>query len=90
MVTAPTPRSAAKRRKRFVYGSAAAVAALFMIALVIVQLEINGARGLRDGEFIGVDLAVGIIAFRSGLIIASGYERLTRQVRARKRGDRVD
>ncbi|MBA2686398.1 MAG: hypothetical protein H0U66_18075 [Gemmatimonadaceae bacterium] len=67
--------------RRFLYRGASAFAVVFMAAIALVQLRVNGTHGLRDGTFIGVDIAVGLIAFRSGMVIGGGYLRLMRERR---------
>jgi hypothetical protein len=71
--------------RRIIYRTAFTVAAVFMIALVVAQYERNGAMGLRDARFVGLVIAVGILAFRSGYILARGYETLARATRAQRR-----
>ena len=80
---------AVQARKRFMYRGAALLAAIFMIAFATVQLEVNGARGLIDGKFLGVMLLVGFFAFRIGLWLSLGLFVLTRGIRARNKGTRV-
>jgi hypothetical protein len=53
-----------------------------MVALIVAQYERNGSVGLRDARFVGLVIAVGLLAFRSGYILARGYETLTRAARA--------
>jgi uncharacterized membrane protein len=71
--------------RRFIYRSAFIVAGVFMVALAAAQFEANGAHGLRDARFVGLDIAVGLLAFRSGYVLARGYETLSRAARAQRR-----
>lgn len=84
-VTIP-PSSAAQtaQSKRFVYRAASALAAVFVIGVALVQLQLHGARGLEDASFVGFEIAVGLIAFRSGMVVARGYETLSRSRRERR------
>lgn len=70
---------------RFIYRTALIVAAVFMLALVVAQYERNGAMGLRDARFVGLVIAVGLLAFRSGYVLARGYQTLSRAVRVHGR-----
>jgi hypothetical protein len=81
-MTAPT-LSPQQLRRRFVNRGAGILAAVFMVAFATVQLEENGARGLIDGKFVGVDLLVGFFAFRTGKWLSLGVEALTRSMRER-------
>lgn len=74
----PSPVSQTAQSKRFVYRAASALAAIFVIGVALLQLEMHGARGLEDASFVGFEIAVGLIAFRSGMVIAKGYESLSR------------
>ncbi|MEO8880211.1 MAG: hypothetical protein ABI446_07400 [Gemmatimonadaceae bacterium] len=85
MTHSPPAPPRAVSNKRFVYGVATGVAVAFMGTVALLQLRENGARGIQDGRFIGFDIAVGLIAFRSGMVIARGYERLSRPMRERRR-----
>ncbi|MEO6210606.1 MAG: hypothetical protein ABIQ10_10830 [Gemmatimonadaceae bacterium] len=67
-----------------VYRAASALAAVFVIGVALVQLELHGASGLEDASFVGFEIAVGLIAFRSGMVIARGYEMLSRSRRERR------
>ena len=79
------PRLAAHQaRKRFVNRGAVVLAAAFMISFAIVQLEVNGLRGLTDGRFVGVDLLVGFFAYRMGRWLSLGLDALLRSGRARR------
>ncbi|MEP7085810.1 MAG: hypothetical protein ABI884_00630 [Gemmatimonadota bacterium] len=77
-MTSPSNVSAgqAAHDRRFLHRGASAFAVVFMVAIALVQLLVNGTPGLRDGTFIGFDIAVGLIAFRSGMVIGGGYLRL--------------
>lgn len=55
-----------------------------MIGVALVQLDLQGARGLANASFVGFEIAVGLIAFRSGMVIARGYETLSRSRRERR------
>jgi hypothetical protein len=81
------PRVAARQaRKRFIYQGAGILAGVFMIALAAGQLAVNGARGLIDGKFIALDLAMGFGVFRIGRWLALGVYQLRLAIRARKSG----
>ena len=82
-MTSPS-ETARQARRRFVQRGAAALAAVFMIAFAIVQVEVNGVRGLADGKFLGIDLLVGFFSYRMGRWLSLGAEALTRAVRGRK------
>lgn len=69
-----------------IYRTAFVVAAVFVLALVVAQYERNGSVGLRDARFVGLVIAVALLAFRSGYILARGYETLARAARAQRRG----
>lgn len=71
--------------RRYIYRTAFIVAAVFMLALVVAQWERNGTVGLRDARFVGLVIAVGLLAFRSGYVLARGYETLSRAARAQRR-----
>jgi hypothetical protein len=77
---------ALQERKRFIHRGAGALAAMFMIALAAVQLALNGARGLRNAEFIALDLAMGFGVFGVGRWLSLGFYQLRRAIRARKSG----
>lgn len=61
-----------------IYRTALIVAAVFMVALIAAQYAANGAAGLRDARFVGLVIAVGLLAYRSGFVLARGYETLSR------------
>lgn len=80
----PLPVSQTAQSKRFVYRAASALAAVFVIGVALMQLDLHGAKGLEDASFVGFEIAVGLIAFRSGMVIAKGYETLSRSRRERR------
>jgi hypothetical protein len=78
------PIDSRQSRTRFVNRGAAVLAAVFMVSFATVQLEVNGARGLIDGKFVGVCLLVGFFAFRIGRWLSLGLYALTRAMGKRK------
>jgi hypothetical protein len=80
------PRIAALRaRKRFVNRGAVALALVFMVAFAVVQVEVNGLRGLTSGQFVGVDLLTGFFAYRMGRWLSMGLDALMKAGRAGRR-----
>jgi hypothetical protein len=77
------PRVVAREaQKRFMNRGAGILAAVFMIAFATVQFQANGARGLIDGKFLGLNLLVGFFAFRMGKWVAIGLYALMRAINA--------